>query len=152
MNISFAKLVLEECEKCLVYEAHRERGIKSKYKNDGVDFVLGKLINEVECICKNCGVCRDFKKHIKRANLSQEDYKKDVKKDSSTDFAKVATDMQKVIMLPRIPGVKSAVFTKRLTMYHMTFAPLGGISQGLGKPVGIIWHEAIMGRADEELM
>ena len=33
----------------------------------------------------------------------------------------------------------------------MTFVPLGGISQGLGKPVGIIWHEAIMGRADEDV-
>lgn len=40
--------------------------------------------------------------------------------------------MQKVIMLPGITGVKAALFTKRLIVFHETFAPLGG--QGNGKP------------------
>ena len=31
----------------------------------------------------------------------------------------------------------------------MTFAPFGGKSQENGKPVGVIWHEAIMGRNGE---
>ena len=33
----------------------------------------------------------------------------------------------------------------------MTFAPVGGKSQENGKPVGVIWHEAIMGRNDEDV-
>ena len=53
--------------------------------------------------------------------------------------------MQKVTMLPRISGVKTAVFTRRLKTYHMTFALVGGLTQGRGKPIGIIWHEALMG-------
>ena len=69
----------------------------------------------------------------------------------SNDSVKVTTDMQKVIMLPRIPGVKTAVFTRRLTTYHMTFAPVGGLTQGRGKRIGIIWHEALMGRYDEDV-
>ena len=40
--------------------------------------------------------------------------------------------MQKVIMLPGITGVKGALFTKRLIVFHETFAPLGG--QSSGKP------------------
>ena len=54
-------------------------------------------------------------------------------------------------MLPRLPGVNTVVFTKRLTMYHLTFALVGGISKELGKPIGMIWHDAIMGRNDEDI-
>ena len=53
-------------------------------------------------------------------------------------------------MLPRIPEVKAAaVLTKRLKMFHETFAPLGGKSSG--KPFGTIWHEGIVGRLTEEV-
>ena len=34
-------------------------------------------------------------------------------------------DMEKVIMLPRVSGLKIAVFTKRLIVFPETFAPLG---------------------------
>ena len=48
--------------------------------------------------------------------------KKEPFNDSSTMFS---VDMEKVIMLPRMPGVKQCIFTRRLVGYHMTFAPLG---------------------------
>ena len=57
--------------------------------------------------------------------------------------------MQKVIMLPCMPGVKRCVFTKRIVAFNMTFAPLGG-KKG-GKPLAIIWHEALCGRYDEDI-
>ena len=60
-----------------------------------------------------------------------------------------AVDMQKVIMLPRMPGVKRAVFTRRIVAFNMTFAPLGGRRNG--QPIGIIWHEAVCGRSDEDV-
>ena len=61
-----------------------------------------------------------------------------------------AVDMQKVVMLPRMPGVKKAIFTKRLIAFHMTFAPLSGRSRN-GKPSGIVWNESISGRSDEDV-
>ena len=65
------------------------------------------------------------------------------------DVIKVAVDMQKVIMLPRIPGVKTVIFTKRIIVFHMTYAPLG--SGKLKKPYGLIWHEAFSGQRDENV-
>jgi len=40
----------------------------------------------------------------------------------------MSVDMQKVIMLPRLPGVKTCVFTWRLVAFHETFAPRGTAS------------------------
>lgn len=56
----------------------------------------------------------------------------DFEKKSEKDTVCLSVDMQKVIMLPGITGVKAALFTKRLIVFHETFAPLGG--QGNGKP------------------
>ena len=60
-----------------------------------------------------------------------------------------AVDMQKVIMLPRMPGVKRCVFSKRIVAFNMTVAPLGGKKSG--KPLAIIWHEALRGRYDKDI-
>ena len=60
-----------------------------------------------------------------------------------------SVDMEKVIMLPRMPGVKQCIFTRRLIGYHKTFAPLDEKQQA--KPYGIIWHEAIRGRKAEDV-
>ena len=92
LNISFAKLGLEECETCLIYDAHSGRNLSNKLKNNGVDYLAGKLVNEVECKLNECEVCSDFKKHIDKV--------------LSKDSVKVTTDMQKVIMLITSPGVK----------------------------------------------
>ena len=53
-------------------------------------------------------------------------------------------------MMARMPGIKKAIFTKRLIAFHMTFAPLGGHGRA-GKPVGIIWNDSITGRSDEDV-
>ena len=60
--------------------------------------------------------------------------------------------MQKVIMLPRMLGVKTAIFKKRLVTFHETFAPLGKFSRTKGiVPTGVIWHEGISGRNAEDV-
>ena len=59
-----------------------------------------------------------------------------------------AADLQKVIMLPRLPGMKTAIFTRRIILFHETFVPLGGHGS---RPYGYIWHEGIRGRNDEDL-
>ena len=57
--------------------------------------------------------------------------------------------MQKVVMLLRISGVEIVVFTKRLIVFHETFAPLGGKSSG--KLFGAIWQEGVAGRSAKEV-
>ena len=61
-----------------------------------------------------------------------------------------AVDMQKVIMLQRMTGVKRAIFTRRLAAFHMTIAPLGGRGHAR-RPVGVIWNECVSGRNDEDV-
>ena len=49
-------------------------------------------------------------------------------------------------MLPEIAGVKTAVFTQRYAAYNETFSELGR-----GKSFGVLWHQAMMGRNDEDI-
>ena len=50
-------------------------------------------------------------------------------------------------MPPRVPGVNTAVYTKRLVTFYETFTPLGNFSKTKGiLPNGAIWHEGISGR------
>ena len=150
-NISFAKLGLEDCEVCLRRGEHVERGIASKYANDGIDFVMEKLLNNVECLVDECQICSNFQIHSEDYQIAREAYENDKGKTVPSDSIIASTDMQKVVMLPRMPGVKTCIFTKRLTTYHMIFAPIGGMAQKKGKPVGVIWHSGIRGRNDEDV-
>ena len=112
--------------------------------------LINVLINDVNCRSMSCQVCYDYEKHLERAIIARSEYMND---SNSYIFRKDETIhsvyMQKVIMLSRMPGVKRAVFTKRIVAFNMTFAPLGGRKGG--KPLGIIWHEAICGRNDEDI-
>ena len=63
------------------------------------------------------------------------------------DEVVVSVDMQKVIMLPRLPGLKVAVFCKRIVLLNESFAPIGGAKVGKQKPTGVLWHEGIKGRS-----
>jgi hypothetical protein len=128
MNISFAKLGQEQCETCLIHERHKED--------------TGHGENSV------CSVCLSWHNHIESANVARRHYQNDcVIKDPLTSI--LSTDMQKVMMLPRIPGVKSCVFTRRIVAFHQTFAPLGCSSK---TPVlGVIWHEGVSGRNSEDV-
>ena len=64
----------------------------------------------------------------------------------------LSADMQKVILLPRLPGFKLCLFTKRVVVIHESFAPIStkGRERGL-RALGVLWHEAIMGRNDEDV-
>ena len=47
----------------------------------------------------------------------------------------VSFDMQKGIMLPGLPGLKQAIFYKRLVLFNETFTPIGKLEL---KPVGVL--------------
>ena len=84
-----------------------------------------------------CTICKDWRIHNEKAMKSRREYQKDVTTDHTEDEAYFA------------PGVKTSVFTRRLVVFHETFAPLGG---GKKKPVGVVWHEGIAGRNAEDVM
>ena len=96
-----------------------------------------------------CNKCKYLAVHKNNAARSREMYQVDNDKEVNPEDAYFSVDMQKVIMLPRLPGVKTCVFTRRLVLFHETFALLGGKCRG--KAVGVIWHEAASGRNAEDL-
>ena len=65
-------------------------------------------------------------------------------------------DMQNVLMLPHLPGLKSALFTRRIILINQSIVPVGKFSEDQifgdgGQGRGYIWHEAIQGRKDEDV-
>ena len=70
------------------------------------------------------------------------------------DVFSFSVDLQKVIMIPRLPGVKSVVFTERIIAYNLTFAPLGDkkkTPEKQMKPYAVTWHEAEGKRSAQEI-
>ena len=56
----------------------------------------------------------------------------------------MSVDMQKVVMLLRVPGYKIAIFTKRMVCFHETFASIASFVDH--RPLGVVWNEPITGR------
>jgi len=128
MNISFVKLGEEECEECMLHESHQH------VDRDATE---------------DCTECIKWKEHIERARVSRKHYQDDGECILEDDTCIMSVDMQKVQMLPRLPGVKTCVFTRRLVAFHETFAPIGKLSK---RPiVSVLWHEALSGRNAEDL-
>ena len=128
-NISFTKLGEEECESCELYEQH---------------------LADCEHLTDTdipCNLCDSYKKHIEMAKTGREFYRLDREVNDDEDTIYLSSDMQKVIMLPRMPGFKTAVFQGRLTTYHQTFSPLGKGKKNLG----VLWHDGIAKRYDEDI-
>ena len=130
-NISFAKLGSEECEICL---EHKEQ------------------------ICtttdENCQICVTYEPHLMAERKSWEEYISGKVIINNLNTCIFSVDLQKVIMLPRLPGVKSVAFTPHVIAFNETFAPLGNKSFISGKemkPYAVTWHEALGGRSACEI-
>jgi len=66
-----------------------------------------------------------------------------------------AVDLQKVILLPDMPGNKEAIFLSRLVVFNETFARVNQFdtaSVGKGHSYCVLWHEALRGRAAENIV
>lgn len=133
MNISFAKLGHEECEKCEAFLLHDQSHTKDNAEAN-----------------TDCLSCCQWLKHIKKAEVTRIEYRADKEKNDD-DTIYYSTDMQKVIMLPRIDMFKQVIFTPRIIAFNQTFAPLGNFTIN-NKVVAILWHEGISGRKKEDLI
>lgn len=68
----------------------------------------------------------------------------DAEKQEEVDTVIRSVDLQKVIMLPRMPGVKTAVFTRRITAFHETFAMVGKMSTKRRRPSRLYGMRALL--------
>ena len=125
MNISFAKLGEESCEKCMEH-------VHPNVKMQKTTISVIQLLNMENVFIHS---------FVRNANSAGDEYKKD--NEGDPDKAYYSVDMQKVMMLPRLPGIKTAIFTKRMVCFHETFAPLGSF-KAENRPFGIVWNEAII--------
>ena len=77
-----------------------------------------------------CELCNKWVRHMKATTKSRRHFQDDVTKNStSTDSIVCSAGMQNAIMLPRIPGNKTAMFTRQITAYHETFGTVGKKSE-----------------------
>ena len=97
----------------------------------------------------DCDDCSQFEKHFSMAVAGRKEYEKDKRRKWDAGELVVSVDLQKVIMLPRLPG-KTFIFCKRIVVFNETFAPVGGGSKKR-KPIGVLWHEATSGRTATEV-
>ena len=96
---------------------------------------LVKLTKIEKITCKELS-CQD--KNIKKSEF-----------DWPSNVSVRSVDMQKIIMLPRMPGVKTIAFTKRIIAFQETFAAVGTKPKRLN--ILIVWHEVLAGRSSSEI-
>ncbi|KAK6181875.1 hypothetical protein SNE40_009653 [Patella caerulea] len=165
MNISFAKLGEEECELCVKHDNHKkacqcmgetESGIDDGKDNSEVPMQIEDgaygIIDTDSTEDKECLECETWRKHKEVAKASRLHYQQDAEiEDNLTSVRSV--DLQKVIMLPRMPGNKTAVFTKRIIAFNETFAVTGKLTRRnpSRQSVAVVWHEGIAGRKGVEI-
>lgn len=128
LNISFTRLGNEECDVCEEFRLHK-----------------------MQCQCEI--ECEEFSKymhHKRRYVKARNMYQRDAADPMVETQPRVAVDLQKVILIPRMDQFKKSIFTSRLCVYNETFSILGTKS-GKKKDMTIVWHEAIAGRQDEDI-
>ena len=92
-----------------------------------------------------------WRNHIERARKARKLYRQDADTKWSDDYNVRSADLQKVMMLPRMPGCKTAAFTSRVVAFNETFALMGKHSKVKRKHLAVTWHEATAGRKAEEI-
>ena len=159
LNISFAKLGDEDCEVCETHKLHLQNAKEAMSndndndrKKDRVFSAKAAIDKDVSCGKNDCLACAVWFDHQNKYRQAREAYKNDASAiPSNPDTLYLSADMQKVILLPRLPGFKLNLFTKRLVVINQTFAPLKAASLETLKAVGVLWHEGIAGRKDEDV-
>ena len=167
LNISFAQLGDELCEKCEEHKIHMQ-SIKEqsdscetdggesnnceKVKKNEMRKMKKYLEKAKMCARDNCNHCSRWKKHRTAYMETRAAYAADKNAvGKNEDELYLSSDMQKVILLPRLPGFKLNRFTKRLVVLNQTFAPFNTENSSSKKALGLLWHEGLSGRKDEDV-
>ena len=107
MNIKFTKLGEEECEECEVFAQH-ECPRKHEKENKQTENEQ-PAENGNEKVVLECNVCDDHAEHVQRAEISREMHRKDATSNTDKKKPKFSMNMQKVMMLPHLSGIKTAL-------------------------------------------
>ena len=138
------KLGEEECEVCQLHISH----LKEEHMLNETEHAQLTDGTKNKKIFPNCAKSEAFQKHKETAAESRSSYQNEKVRVVPSNEMIVSVDMQKGIMLPRLPSLKQAIFCKRLALFNKTFAPTGKSEM---KPVGVLWHEPIKGRSTEDV-
>ena len=149
MNIGFVKLGEEQCEACDLHDNHLKEKHGLHEEKDRHRIVDPNSKKQEKLFFQGCKPCEEYTKHVSFANQSRIGYRNDRDREWDDEII-VSADLQKVIMLPVMPGLKKVIFCKRIVMFNETFAPLGG-EKNHGKATGVLWHEGISGRTAEDV-
>ncbi|XP_062534268.1 uncharacterized protein LOC134203410 [Armigeres subalbatus] len=133
MNISFVKLGHEQCETCVCATLHQDT---SGHKEED------RFIVE-------CSVCRSHVEHMRLATISRSVYRNDGDEVCPKEIV-LAVDLQKVIQLPRLEGLKTVVFTQRLISFNETFRRVGKYAKNF-PVIACLWNESISGRSAADI-
>ena len=128
LNISFVKLGEEQCKVCEMHISH----LKGEHMLSEIQHTQSTDGRKNKKIFPNCAKCETFQKHIITATEARSSYQNETVRVVQSNKMVVSVDMQKVIMLARLPGLKQTVFCERLALLNESFAP-----------VGLLWHETI---------
>ncbi|KAH9640866.1 hypothetical protein HF086_015205 [Spodoptera exigua] len=124
------KLGNEECEQCETFKLH-------------------------QISCKNtehCTDCTTYQNHREKFEKARTYYQQDViqsMNSSGSSKCYYSADLQKVIMLSRLDIFKVVMFCPRLIAFNESFVTLGSSKE---KPFAAIWHEAVSGRKQEDII
>ena len=97
----------------------------------------GGLILEMQrCMNDSCIQCASYQDHSRRYHETRKEYEADAKKSKdSQEETYLSVDMQKVILLPRLPTYKRCLFTKRIVTVNKSFVPIG---KNGGNGIGVL--------------
>ena len=138
MNISFVKFGEEECERCDLHDKQLEV-IQKLDKHE-----LSKPDEKWKTrkpTSFDCADCANFELPIETGAKAREIYREKKNREWTDNKKAGSVDMQKVIMLPRLPGLKVVVFCKRIVVFNKTFAPAGVSRNGKDKANGVLSHD-----------
>ena len=121
-NISFTKLGEEEFEVC---ETHKQHVCKYECESTVNEAASGQSTD--------CGVCKKHEEHLE-VKISREFSGQNREKNSDPENHYFSMDMEKIIMLPHLPLIKTALFTRRIILINQTIAPLCGKKCGGSNP------------------
>ncbi|XP_051166006.1 uncharacterized protein LOC127284556 [Leptopilina boulardi] len=131
MNILFAKVGIDECDLCDIFNKHHSDHNKNHLSPD-------------------CDICEKWSIHMKRYSEAKDKYQNLLLEIAyNQNSAYFTTDMQKPLVLPKLES--SLIFTRRLVTFNKSFIPLGNIENNV-RPIVFLWHEAIAGRQEEDII
>lgn len=131
-NVSFSRPGEEPCDLCLQHQHH----MSVRHRNH--DWV--KNLQEPPPDCSTCSL---WEEHRDRMEQAIRFYKRDARKPQSAELSIRRVDLQRVILLPRMPAVKQALSTKRVSVFHETFATISQRRGSEKKSISVIWHEGV---------